>query len=29
MDTLSRSWDLIGESFAILRKDKKLVLFPI
>ena len=29
MNTLSRSWDLIGESFAILRKDKKLVLFPI
>jgi hypothetical protein len=29
MDTLSRSWDMIGESFAVLRKDKKLVLFPI
>lgn len=29
MDTFSRSWDLIGESFAVLRKDKKLVLFPI
>src|SRR5689334_19552268 len=29
MDTLSRSWDIIGESFAVLRKDKKLVLFPI
>ena len=29
MDTFSRSWDLIGESFSVLRKDKKLVLFPI
>jgi hypothetical protein len=29
MNTLSRSWDLISESFAVLRKDKKLVLFPI
>ena len=29
MDTFSRSWDMIGESFAVLRKDKKLVLFPI
>jgi len=29
VDTFSRSWDMIGESFAILRKDKKLVLFPI
>jgi hypothetical protein len=29
VDTFSRSWDLIGESFAVLRKDKKLVLFPI
>jgi hypothetical protein len=29
MGTFSRSWDMIGESFAVLRKDKKLVLFPI
>ena len=29
VNTLSRSWDMIGESFAVLRKDKKLVLFPI
>jgi len=29
MGTLSRSWDMIGESFAVLRQDKKLVLFPI
>src|ERR1700733_12199813 len=29
MDTFSRSWDMIGESFSVLRKDKKLVLFPI
>lgn len=29
MNTLSRSWDMIGESFAVLRKDKQLVLFPI
>ena len=29
MNTLSRSWDLIIESFAVLRQDKKLVLFPI
>ncbi|MCU1334817.1 MAG: hypothetical protein JWO19_398 [Bryobacterales bacterium] len=29
MNTLSRSWELIGESFAIIRKDKKLILFPI
>lgn len=29
MNTFARSWDLIGESFAVLRKDKKLVLFPI
>lgn len=29
MDTFSRSWDMIGESFSVLRKDKKLVLFPM
>ena len=29
MDTFARSWDMIGESFSVLRKDKKLVLFPI
>jgi len=29
VNTFSRSWDLIGESFAVLRRDKKLLLFPI
>ncbi len=29
MDTFARSWEMIGESFSVLRKDKKLVLFPI
>jgi hypothetical protein len=29
MNTFSRSWDLISESFQVIRKDKKLILFPI
>lgn len=29
MNTFSRSWDLIAQSFQIIRKDKKLILFPI
>jgi hypothetical protein len=29
VNTMSRSWELIGQSFAVLRQDKKLVLFPI
>jgi Family of unknown function (DUF6159) len=29
MNTFSRSWDLISQSFQIIRKDKKLILFPI
>jgi hypothetical protein len=29
MNTLSRSWDLISESFSVLRKDKQLVVFPL
>ena len=29
MNTFSRSWDMIAQSFSILRKDKKLVVFPI
>jgi len=29
MGTFSRSWDLIWESFDVIRKDKKLIVFPI
>lgn len=29
MNTFSRSWDLISESFQVIRKDKKLIVFPI
>ena len=29
MGRFSRSWDLVGQSFAILRKDKQLMLFPV
>jgi hypothetical protein len=29
MGTFSRSWDLISESFQVIRKDKKLIVFPI
>ncbi len=29
MGTFSRSWDLIAESFEVIRKDKKLIVFPI
>jgi hypothetical protein len=29
MNTLSHSWDRISESFAVIRKGKKLILFPI
>jgi hypothetical protein len=29
VNTFSRSWEMIGESFTVLRQDKKLVLFPI
>ena len=29
MNTFSRSWDLISESFHVIRKDKKLIVFPI
>jgi Family of unknown function (DUF6159) len=29
MRTFSRSWDLIWESFHVIRKDKKLIVFPI
>jgi hypothetical protein len=29
MGTFSRSWDLIWESFNVIRKDKKLIVFPI
>lgn len=29
MGTFSRSWDLIWESFHVIRKDKKLIVFPI
>lgn len=29
MGTFSRTWDLIGQSFSVLRKDKKLVVFPL
>jgi len=29
MRTFSRSWDLIGKSFQVIRQDKKLILFPI
>jgi hypothetical protein len=29
MNTMFRSWELISQSFAILRQDKKLILFPI
>jgi hypothetical protein len=27
--TFSRSWEIVKQSFAVLRKDKELVLFPI
>jgi uncharacterized membrane protein YeaQ/YmgE (transglycosylase-associated protein family) len=29
VDKFSRSWDMIAQSFSVLRKDKKLVVFPI
>ena len=29
MGSFSRSWDLISESFHVIRKDKKLIVFPI
>ena len=29
MGRLSRSWDLVGDSFAILWQDKQLLMFPI
>ena len=29
MGRFSRSWDLVGESFSILWKDKQLMLFPV
>jgi hypothetical protein len=29
MNTFSRSWELISESFQVIRKDKKLIMFPI
>jgi hypothetical protein len=29
MGRISRSWDLVGESFAILWADKQLMLFPV
>ena len=29
METLSRSWDLLGQSFAILKSDKELMWLPI
>lgn len=29
MNTFSRSWEMIAESFQVIRKDKKLILFPI
>jgi hypothetical protein len=29
MDTLSRSWDLLGQSFAVLKSDKELMWLPV
>jgi len=29
MNTFSRSWEMISDSFQVIRKDKKLILFPI
>src|SRR5438270_13109857 len=29
MGRFSRSWDLVGQSFDILLKDKQLMLFPV
>jgi hypothetical protein len=29
METLSRSWDLLGQSFAILKSDKELMWLPV
>ena len=29
METLSRSWDLLGQSFAVLKSDKELVWLPV
>jgi hypothetical protein len=29
VNTFSRSWDMIAQSFSVLRKDKKLIVFPI
>ena len=29
MGKFSRSWQLVGQSFAILRSDKQLMLFPV
>ena len=29
METLARTWELMTESFAVLSRDKKLILFPV
>jgi len=29
VNSFERAWELVGQSFAVLRKDKKLILFPI
>ena len=29
METLSRSWDLLGQSFAVLKSDKELMWLPV
>jgi hypothetical protein len=29
MDTLSRSWDLLGQSLAVLKSDKELMWLPV
>ena len=29
METLSRSWDLLGQSFAVLKSDKQLMWLPV
>ena len=29
MNSYSRAWELISQSFQVIRQDKKLILFPV